>query len=206
MKLKRVTGLILAAGKSERMGRLKPLLPFAGKTFLEQIVSEVGQSGVVNYKIILGHHSPEILTRLPQFQEACLINPTYEQGQLSSLQAGLRAIMDAPVDGVLVCLVDHPLINHHIIDHIIREFSTHENPIVIPSFNHRRGHPVIFGRELFEEILTAPIEQGAMAIVRKYQDSILHVEVDDEGILTDVDTEEDYRQLLLKYEQMKSNG
>ena len=89
---KRVSGIILAAGRSQRMGRPKALLPIFGATFLEHIVRQIRASRLVDLKIVLGHQPEVILDRLPDLKPATVINSSYREGQLSSLQTGIRAL------------------------------------------------------------------------------------------------------------------
>jgi molybdenum cofactor cytidylyltransferase len=196
--VKQVEGLLLAAGKSQRMGSLKPLLRVFGRTFLEHVVSEARQSDLIGVKIILGHLADIILKSLPQFEADVVINPAYEQGQLSSLIQGLKAIQGHSIDGVMLFLVDHPFISRHVINKLLQSYSEHEQPIVIPTFRGRRGHPLIFGRELFSELINAPLDRGAVSVVKRHQEDILSIEVGDEGVLIDIDTPEAYQEYVVK--------
>jgi molybdenum cofactor cytidylyltransferase len=195
--MKSVAGLILAAGESKRMGRLKPLLKIRGRTFLEHVAQEAQGSRLNSLKLVLGHRAQEILDVLPQFQDLALINPEYERGQLSSLQFGLRSLSKIPVDGIMVFLIDHPFVGRALVNDLLEAFQRHDAPIVVPSFQNRRGHPMIFASSLFEELLQAPLDQGAAAIVKKYQDKILHVTVNDRGVLIDIDTPEAYEAFVV---------
>ena len=199
--MKKVAGLILAAGKSERMGRSKALLPFRGSCFLTHVLTEASHSNLTNVKIVLGYDAESIHQSLPETKPKAVINPNYEQGQLSSLQCGLRHLSSAGLDGVMVFLIDHPMIHRGLINQLIEAFSQNDAPIVIPSFEHRRGHPMIFGAELFSELLAAPLDQGAVSVVRKHQHEILHLEVDEPGVLVDIDTPEAYEKHVVQLGQ-----
>jgi molybdenum cofactor cytidylyltransferase len=195
---KKVAGLILAAGKSERMGRPKALLPFMGRCFLTHVLTEASQSSLADVKIVLGHHAEAILEALPELRPKVLINPEYESEQLSSLQCGLKHLSLIKLDGVMVFLIDHPMIHRGLINQLIEAFTKKDSPIVIPSFEHRRGHPMIFGAELFNELLAAPLDQGAVSVVRKHPHDILHLDVDEPGVLVDIDTPEAYEEHVVK--------
>jgi len=198
MRMKRVAGIILAAGKSERMGRPKALLPFMGSCFLTHVLTEAAHSDLADVKVILGHHTGAILKALPEIQPKTLVNSEYEQGQLSSLQCGLRHFSSARLDGVMVFLIDHPMIHRGLVNRLVETFDHNASPIVLPSFAHRRGHPIIFGAELFQELLAAPLDQGAISVVRKHQHEILHLEVNDPGVLVDIDTPEAYEDHIVR--------
>ena len=195
--MKRVAGLILAAGKSQRMGSPKALLRIYGRTFLEHIASEAQQSNLTEVKIVLGSQAELILERLPQLRANVVINPEYEQGQLSSLIRGLKALEGYSIDGLMLFLVDHPFVDRHLINELLDWFSSHNNPLVIPTFRKKRGHPIIFAHDLFPELINAPVDAGAVIVVRKYQDKILHVETGQAGILLDIDTPEVYREYVV---------
>lgn len=193
---KLVSGIVLAAGKSERMGRSKALLPIFGSTFLKHIVNQIERSRLFETKVVLGHQSNHILQRLPEVSSVVVINEEYEKGQLSSLQKAILAIDDGPSQGLMLFLVDHPLVQLKLINEMVRVFSNEKSPIVIPSFQGKRGHPVIFSRELFPDLLAAPQNQGALGVVRKHSKQILHLECKSEAILIDVDTPEDYSRFV----------
>jgi molybdenum cofactor cytidylyltransferase len=196
--MKRVEGLLLAAGKSQRMGSPKPLLTVFGRTFLEHIVLEAQQSDLIGINIILGHNAELILKSLPQLETQVIINPDFEQGQLSSLIRGLKALEGHSIDGLMLFLVDHPFVSQHVINKLVHSYSEHDQPVVIPTFRGRRGHPLIFGRELFSELLNAPLDQGAVSVVKKHQENVLSIEVEHEGILIDIDTPEAYQEYVVK--------
>ena len=201
---KRVSGVILAAGRSQRMGRPKALLPIFGTTFLEHIVDQVRASRLVDLKIVLGHRPESILDRLPDLRSASVINSRYHEGQLSSLQTGIRALDPKTCDGLMLFLVDHPLVDRTLIDALLDCFSQGGHPIVIPSFQRRRGHPVLFARELFPELLATSPDEGAIAVVREHRQQIHHLEWKSDEILIDVDTPEAYQRWIQP--RMASSG
>jgi len=194
---KKVAGLILAAGKSERMGSPKPLLSINGTSFLAHIVTAVRKSKLIQLRIVLGHEAEKVLKNMLDLAAEVIVNPDYEQGQLSSIIRAIQVLEASAIDGVMLFLVDHPFVNPQLIDLLIQEFSRQQFPIVIPTFRGRRGHPLIFGRQLFPELVSAPCDQGAVAVVRSHRQEILHVSVQDKSILIDIDTPEAYRQYVL---------
>lgn len=189
---KLVSGIVLAAGKSERMGSPKALLPILGTTFLKHIANQIQDSKLFEIKVVLGHQSNEILNRLPELRSVVVINEEYEKGQLSSLQKAILAIHAGPSEGLMLFLVDHPLVQRALINELIQGFSNGRNSIVIPTFQGKRGHPVIFSRELFPNLLAAPQDQGALVVIKEYSKQILHLEWESDEILIDVDTPQDY--------------
>jgi molybdenum cofactor cytidylyltransferase len=172
------------------MGRPKALLPLRGSTFLENILEAIARSRIKNTIVVVGHHRQEISSRvgIPNL----VYNPDYAQGMITSFQTGIRAL---PPDstGALLFLVDHPLVDTETINVLLANFAA--NRIIIPVFDGRRGHPVLFSAEILEEILALPPSQGANIVVRKDPARIVEVAVDAPGILVDIDTPEDFEKL-----------
>ena len=98
----------------------------------------------------------------------------------------------------MVFLIDHPFVDCGLLNRLLAAFSGNDASIVIPSFQNRRGHPMIFSASLFEELLQAPLDQGAVTVVRKHQDEILYVEVNEPGVLIDIDTPEAYNEFVVR--------
>ena len=207
-----IAGIILAAGESSRMGRDKALLPLGRETFLEHLI-EVLRDEVSPLLVVLGHHAEQIESRFASFSEIQIVrNPDYKQGQLSSLQAALRALKNQPVAGALVCLVDHPAITKEVVRTLLERFRSQaaRHPeasehrvarIIIPTCDGRRGHPVLFAASLFQELLDAPVEEGARFVVRRHAAEVDLVETGEGGILLDVDLPSDYEALLKRWKK-----
>ena len=193
-----ITAVILAAGESSRMGRPKALLPFAGTTFIEAIVGALNQSRVGEIVVVLGHNAEEMKHRIEHLTVTIVVNREYKQGQLSSLHAAIRYLNASPrrSEGMLVHLVDHPYLNPALVDRMIESFYAAHKLIVLPRYRTRRGHPVIFSASLFQELLEAPLDQGAKAIVNAHRADTLELDTDDAGIAIDIDTPEEYREYV----------
>ena len=190
-----IAAVVLAAGESSRMGRPKALLPIDGETFIEKIVGALRKTSVGNIIVVLGHNSEEMKRRIEHLPVEILINPDYKLGQLSSLHVALRRVEKEPdCDGVLVHLVDHPYLDAKLVERLIERFSVSRKLIIVPRYNGKRGHPVIFARKLFTELLAAPMDQGAKAVVNARGDDTLQVDTENAGIIVDIDTPELYRQ------------
>lgn len=190
-----IIAVVLSAGESSRMGRPKALLPIQGQKFIERIICVIGQSRVGRTIVVLGHHADQLRGQIEHLPVEVVINPDYRSGQLSSLQVAIRHIRDDDrCDGMLVHLVDHPFIDVALVDALIESFFETKKMIVVPSYKGKRGHPVIFSRELFGELLNAPLDQGAKAVVNAHRQETLEIEWHDEGITLDIDTPELYRQ------------
>lgn len=185
-----IEGLLLAAGESRRMGYPKPLLRVGATTFLAQSAS--GMLQITNrLVIVLGAHADRIRPAVPDdVRIALAYNSDYAHGQLSSLKAGLRQI-SAAAEGVMVHLADHPLVSPATFAAVANEFERSQKAIIVARFHGRRGHPVLFERSLFAELLAAPEDQGARAVVNASADRIWYVDVEDAGTVLDLDTPAD---------------
>jgi len=188
-----IAGLILAAGESSRMGQDKALLTYHGHTFLESIIQTLRAAGLERLVVVLGYHAEEIQRALDLQAVQVVINQNYRQGQTSSLQAGLRALTKDAPEAVVLCLVDHPAVSAEVVKRLLDNFRASGAPVVIPTFQGQRGHPVLIAGALFEELLDCSPAEGANTVIRKYREATRYVEVEDRGILLDVDDPETYR-------------
>ena len=198
-----VPGLILAGGRSSRMGRPNSLLPVDQKdTFLTLLVRTLFTAGVDEVFVVLSVDGPleeikSVLRELP-YSIRIVTNPDPQNGQLSSLQRGLNVIDRPGVDAILMTLVDVPLVSPKTVRALLDTYKQTRSPIVRPSRpdDTAHGHPVIFDRALFNELRLAPLETGAKAIVRAYELEVVNVSVQDEGAFTDIDTPADYERIF----------
>ena len=187
-------GVILAAGESSRMGSPKALLPYRGSTFLEHLVSLL-LGRVEPLLVVLGHEADRIrsVVRAPP-QVRVLLNPNYRLGQLSSLQTAIRVLDASAVPGLLVAPVDHPAVEPEVVTALLDTFAAEQPGVLVPTFEGRRGHPVIFSAHLFTELLAASLEEGARAVVRRH--AARELPAHDAGILANIDDPESYRRLV----------
>lgn len=187
-----INAIVLAAGASQRMGKPKPLLRFQEKTFLEHMVTVLQGSQVDRVTVVLGAQADTIMRTLDLSGVEVVVNPDYTQGQLSSLEAGLKRVA-TKTEAILMCLVDHPFITAALVDQMISAFTRTKAPIVIPTFEQRRGHPTLFSQAVFDELLSAPTDQGARSVVYAHEDRVLEVPVTDRSLLLGINTPDDYR-------------
>lgn len=198
-----LAAIILAAGDSTRMGRPKALLQDPdGRSFVARLVRTFGTAGVNDVFVVTGSLHAAIAGVLnddhPPVTPTLINNPQPELGQVSSLWMGLDAATKAGAEGVLMTLVDIPLVRPSTVTHVIDAWRSTRAPIVRPAVGHRHGHPVLFDRAVFDALRHAPIAEGARAVVHAHRDRIVNVEVDDQGCLLDVDTPADYDEVIRK--------
>ena len=187
-------GLILAAGRSSRMGRDKALLVYRGKTFLNHLV-HLALPRVESIVVVLGHNEQVISESLPDSQRIkIVVNRDYDRGMLSSLQQGLESLA-ASVDWILWMLVDHPAVRGRTLDALIASASRTDAPLVIPRFDGNRGHPIMVSRRVAERMLQIDPTASPQDVVRSHYGETRFIDVKDPGIMRDIDRPIDYRDL-----------
>ena len=187
-----IAAIVLTAGKSERMGGSpKALLQFRGRTFLEHVLAAIEGAGIHSTVVVVGHHRQEIASALQL--PSLVFNPRYPQGMSTSVQAGIRALTEGVV-GAGIFLVDQPLIDSETIAALAAQLRP--GRIVLPVHEGRRGHPVFLAADLFGEILDLRPNQGLNTVVRRDHRRVTEVQVAHEGVLRDVDTPEEFENLL----------
>lgn len=188
--MERIEGIMLAAGESRRMGYPKPLLQIGGRTFIEH-TAETMLTVVPRLVIVIGAHRERVRAAIPHDERIAIVeNPNYLHGQLSSLKVGLSAILPDST-GALVHLGDHPMVRAATFRALADSYNRTGKPITIARCGGRRGHPVIFDRAVFAELLAAPEGEGARHVVNADPSRVVYVDLDDPGINLDLDTPSD---------------
>jgi molybdenum cofactor cytidylyltransferase len=193
-----IAGIILAAGASSRMGSPKALLEYRGETFIQRLV-RVLSPVCGRVIVVLGYHAAEIRPGIPG-SAVITINPAPERGQLSSLQTALAAL-PAEFDGFLFTPVDSPAVESETVERVADEFRRRDpgTLLVIPRIQRpsgpKRGHPVFAARAIAEELLALPPTAMASEVIHGHVPQTIYVDVNDPGILTDIDDREAYRRL-----------
>jgi molybdenum cofactor cytidylyltransferase len=194
-----IPAVVLAAGRSSRMGRAKATLPLGdGDTFLTRIVRTFRDAGADDVIVVVGHEANAIAGSFSRSGLAArfVVNADYDRGQLSSLVAGLAAVDRPGVRAALVTLVDVPLVSAATVRAVIERYRTSHAAIVRPTSGARHGHPLLIDRSIFDELRAADPGSGARQVVRAHATTIGDVTIEDEGAYTDIDTEEDYRKWI----------
>jgi molybdenum cofactor cytidylyltransferase len=184
-----LAAVILSGGASSRMGSPKALLPYQGRPFLEHLLEIISRPEIGVRRVVLGADAESIAKAVPLKANEMIINSQWEEGQLSSIQAAVRKL-PAGTDGMLVFLIDHPLISAALVGELIAQFYKSKKPIVLPVYEGRRGHPVIFSASLYPELLRAPLETGARAVVWAHADEVEEVPTNEEGCVLNLNDPE----------------
>jgi molybdenum cofactor cytidylyltransferase len=194
-----IPAVVLAAGRSSRMGRAKASLPADDRdTFLTRIVRTFLAAGVDDVVVVVGHEAEAIAAAFAAsgLPARFVVNPNYDRGQLSSLLAGL-AVVDRPgVTAILVTLVDVPFVSEATVRAVVERYRLTKAPVVRPTSGNRHGHPLLIDRSLFDVLRRADVESGAKPIVRAHVTGAGEVAIEDEGAFTDIDTAEEYARIV----------
>jgi molybdenum cofactor cytidylyltransferase len=185
-----LAAVILSGGASRRMGSPKALLAYQGRPFLEHLLDVARHPKIGLRRVVLGADAEPITEEVNLAPDEVVINLEWEKGQLSSIQAAMRTF-PPQTDGFLLFLIDHPLISSALVGELVESFYTSGKSIVLPVYEGRRGHPVIFSSALFQELMNAPLETGARSVVWAHSSEVQIVQTNEEGCvlnLNDPDT------------------
>jgi len=194
-----VPAIILAAGRSSRMGASKPMLPVCagGPSFVRTLAGALIAGGAADALVVGRPDDAPLIEEVARLERARFVaNPDADRGQLSSLLAGLNAADHPGVTAILMAPVDAPLVRAETVAAILDAWRAKQPPIVRAVHRGRHGHPVLFARALFEELRAADPGIGAKAVVRKYAAEMLDLEVQDPAVLHDIDGPDDYERLM----------
>jgi molybdenum cofactor cytidylyltransferase len=175
-----LAAVILSGGASRRMGSPKALLSYQGRPFLEHLLSLTKHPAIGVRRVVLGPDAKAIAKEIALAPAEIVINYQWKNGQLSSLHAAMKTL-PPNTGGILLCPVDHPLVSVALVNSLIDEFRSSLAPVVVPSYRGRRGHPVIFSASVYQELLIAPPDQGARAVVWAHQREVHEVRTKEEG-------------------------
>lgn len=199
-----IAACVLAAGRSRRMGSPKAWLDAGGQPFVVRLLASLRSAGVTRCLVIASVDDAAMQAVCDADGAELLVNPDPDRGMLSSIHIGLRvlrageaaapAVAAAP-DALFVAPVDCPRVQPQTLALLMAQFAATHAPIVVPIHGGRRGHPTLFAAQLFDELLQAPLDVGARAVVRAHAADRLEVHVDDAAVLDDVDTPEDWGRL-----------
>ena len=190
-----IQAVILAAGKSERMGSPKPLLPWGKRTLIETIIDAIARSLANEILVVFGAAREVIEPVIAKYHVGRVFNPDFERGMLSSIQRGLEAV-SRDARAVLFFLGDQPPPYPGMINRLIRAYDNTGKGIVLPVHSGRRGHPVLIDLKYRNEIRALDPGVGLRQLMRDHPEDVLEVRTKSPRVLQDIDTPEDYKRAL----------
>ncbi len=189
-----ITAILLAAGRSQRMGQPKLLLPWHGISLVRHVAQTALCSSIDELLVVVGHRAKHVMAALDGLPVRIVHNDAFLEGQSTSIRAGLAAL-DPATAAVLILLADQPLIRAQTLDTLISVYRREQPLIVAPRYKDQRGNPVLFAQALFPQLLKLAGDEGARAILKAYAPQTVMVDVADEGVVLDIDTPEAYQQV-----------
>jgi len=199
-----ICAVVLGAGLSSRMGAQKLLLPFGGKTVIAHIADQLLASSVDQVIVVVGHKGRKVGEELSGRKVTIVENPDYESGMLSSVRCGLSHL-PANCSAILVALGDQPSITPQLVDKVLQAFAATEKRILVPLYNGRRGHPLLFSTFYRDEVLTGFDEVGLRGLLHAHPEDVFELTVSSSAVLSDMDCPEDYRRELERIEEQARN-
>jgi molybdenum cofactor cytidylyltransferase len=190
-KAQRIAAIILAAGRSTRMGGPNKLLAEIGGRPLIRIAAEQALASRARPVIVVtGHQHDKVAAALKGLDVRLMHNPGFAEGLSTSLKTGLAAVPDE-ADGAVVCLGDMPQVNAELIDRLAAAFDPERGAlVVVPTIGGKRGNPVVWARRFFAELMGLDGDVGARHLIGRYPEAVTEVPLSDTAALTDVDTPE----------------
>jgi molybdenum cofactor cytidylyltransferase len=198
--MRRIVGVVLAAGESRRMGRLKALLPFGPRTVLEQVLQPLLQAALSGVVVVVGYRAADLTAVLASLPVQVLENPDYQHGMTTSVQVALRQITPLP-DAYLLALVDQPNIGLGPIRRLVDAFAHTHKGILIPTYQGKRGHPLLLAVRYRDAVLALGPQQGLNLVTRTHPEDTLEVSMESDDILRDMDYQADYEAELQRWQQ-----
>ena len=190
-RMANISAILLGAGESKRMGKDKLSLPWGRRTLLEHCLSTLLKSEVSEVIVVLNHPIPQLTNRREAAKIKVVLNPRYREGMSTSIRKGLQ-VLDHRSRGFLIALADQPRLKTRTINRLIHAFALGKGKIVIPSFQKKMGHPVIFHRQYERELKRLKGDVGGRSIIERHPQEVMKVRVRSEGVIRDIDTRKDY--------------
>jgi molybdenum cofactor cytidylyltransferase len=188
-----IAAILLAAGRSRRMGAFKPLLPFGDKTVVEHCVTSLRGAGIAQITVVVGHRADDVRKQLKHLNVSFAVNPDPDSEMSVSIALGVEQVA-AGTKAVLIALVDHPAVPTEVITVLIDEWKRGAT-LIQPEYGGRGGHPVLIDLAYREELVNLDPRRGLRALFDQHRDHVIRLPVASPFVARDMDTWEDYRRL-----------
>lgn len=202
-----ISSIVLAAGRSTRMGAQKLLLPLADQPMVAHVVAAACASAAAPVIVVLGGEAERVRTALPPMRQVYVINMRYRDGLATSLQAGLAAV-PAESPGALILLGDQPLVTATLINQVLERAAAAPDRILAARYQGRRGNPVYFPSALFGDLRAVTGDEGGRSVVERYATRVDFMDIENEVVGEDLDepaTYERFRANWARYMTPSSN-
>lgn len=187
-----ISAIVLAAGRSTRMGRNKLVLPMGGEPVLQRVLDALKESRIDETVVVLGSGEEEVRRTVDLDGTKVVVNPHYAEGMSTSIRAGLAGV-NPSTDAAVMVLGDQPFLTPALLDRLIGAFLREKAPVVVPVSLGKRGNPVLFARSVFPEVMRVSGDRGAKKVVEALGTKALEVKVKDPKEVLDIDTPSDYK-------------
>ena len=189
-----VAAILLAAGRSRRMGAFKPLLPFGNSTVIEHCLNNLREARIETIVVVVGHRAEEVRAQLKNAEVSLALNPDPESEMGASIACGIQQLPET-AKATLIALVDHPAVPAEVISGLIDQWKSKGSPLIIPEFEGGGGHPVLIDLKFREELLKLDPDRGLRALFDAHRAEVQRLPVSSPFVAGDMDTWEDYRRL-----------
>jgi molybdenum cofactor cytidylyltransferase len=197
LAVQNIAAILLAAGRSQRMGAFKPLLPFGNKSVIETCIDNLKSAGVDQIVVVVGHRAAEVRQHLNHHKVSFALNPRPESEMSASIACGIQKVPTS-TKAALIALVDHPAVSVEVITALIEKWKAGAR-LIIPQFDGRGGHPVLIDLSLREELLRVDPTRGLRALFEAHQSEVSRLPVPSPFVARDMDTWEDYIRLHTEF-------
>ena len=192
-----ITAIILAAGKSTRMGSPKMLLPWGNTTVIEHVISVFSKAGIEDILVVTGGARKQVEAIIMECEKKYPVRSVHNQGyevgdMLLSIQCGLRHITDPNIAAAIIGLGDQPQVQERSVQLLLDASLKTKSPLLVPSFQMRRGHPWLVARQFWKDLIGMDVTQSPRDFLNAHAHDIHYVDMDTPSILADLDTPEDY--------------
>lgn len=195
-----ICAVVLAAGRSRRMGTQKLLLPFGGSTVVGHIVDRLLESDVGEVRVVVGHQPHRIIQALGDRKVQVVRNPDYDEGMLSSVRCGIRS-PPPECRGILLALGDQPSIKTETVNQLLSAFAKTDKGILVPCRDGKRGHPLLFSTRFVPDILQHYDRTGLRGLLLRRPEEVELWNAPDDSALRDMDYPKDYKREIERYEE-----
>jgi len=193
-KTNSVSAVLLAAGRSRRMGKFKPLLPFGDQSVIQSCINNLRTARISEIVVVVGHQAKNIQEHLKDFDIRFACNQEPDSPMSASIRVGVAAL-SSTAKSALIALVDHPAVPPAVLTQLISEWQLHHGRFIQPEYRGHGGHPVLIDLEYRDELMNLDPQRGLRSLLEAHRAQLQRVATDSPYVARDMDTWEDYLRL-----------